>query len=216
MAERTGRHDDPREVDYDAVVLAGGQARRFGGVDKAMLRVDGVTLLDRVLGACAMARTITVVGPRRAVVESRVRWTREHPPGGGPVAALGAALDASGPEYAPYTLVLAADLAFLGAATVLRLVTAARREPCDGAVLVDANGRDQPLTAVYRTAPLAAALDACRDDQGRLDGTPMRAVLARLTMTRLTDASRDSFDCDTWDALYAARDLAREDGSRGR
>ncbi|MEH6375729.1 NTP transferase domain-containing protein, partial [Streptomyces sp. KLMMK] len=40
---------------YDAVVLAGGAARRLGGADKPTLRVGGRTLLDRVLEACADA-----------------------------------------------------------------------------------------------------------------------------------------------------------------
>ncbi|MGW7786766.1 NTP transferase domain-containing protein, partial [Streptomyces tricolor] len=38
---------------YDAVVLAGGAARRLGGADKPGLRVGGRALLDRVLAACA-------------------------------------------------------------------------------------------------------------------------------------------------------------------
>ncbi|MFE1500369.1 NTP transferase domain-containing protein, partial [Streptomyces albidoflavus] len=37
---------------YDAVVLAGGAARRLGGSDKPAVRVGGRPLLDRVLGAC--------------------------------------------------------------------------------------------------------------------------------------------------------------------
>ncbi|WP_198601894.1 NTP transferase domain-containing protein, partial [Streptomyces sp. MH60] len=38
---------------YDAVVLAGGAARRLGGADKPGLRVGARALLDRVLAACA-------------------------------------------------------------------------------------------------------------------------------------------------------------------
>ncbi|NEC15321.1 NTP transferase domain-containing protein, partial [Streptomyces sp. SID8014] len=40
---------------FDAVVLAGGGARRLGGVDKPGLRVGGRALVDRVLAACAAA-----------------------------------------------------------------------------------------------------------------------------------------------------------------
>lgn len=51
---------------YDAVVLAGGAARRLGGADKPGLRVGGRPLLDRVLAACATATTTVVVAePRR-------------------------------------------------------------------------------------------------------------------------------------------------------
>ncbi|MFE9042808.1 DUF6457 domain-containing protein [Streptomyces sp. NPDC007818] len=74
---------------YDAVVLAGGAARRLGGVDKPGVRVGGRALLDRVLAACAGAGRTVVVGDPRPTVRP-VRWTREQPSGTGPVAALDA------------------------------------------------------------------------------------------------------------------------------
>ena len=52
---------------FDAVVLAGGGARRLGGVDKMALVVDGSTLLERVLQAVRDAGRRVVVGPRREV-----------------------------------------------------------------------------------------------------------------------------------------------------
>ncbi|MFI1091674.1 molybdenum cofactor guanylyltransferase [Streptomyces sp. NPDC020917] len=78
---------------YDALVLAGGAARRLGGTDKPALAVGGLMLLDRVLAACADARTTVVVGPRRPTARP-VRWTREEPAGGGPLPALAAGLAA--------------------------------------------------------------------------------------------------------------------------
>lgn len=46
-----------------AVVLAGGRARRLGGVNKARLEIGGVPLLDRVLAALRpVADQIVVVG----------------------------------------------------------------------------------------------------------------------------------------------------------
>lgn len=47
---------------YDAIVLAGGAAKRLGGADKPGVRVGGRALLDRVLGACTGAGTTVVVG----------------------------------------------------------------------------------------------------------------------------------------------------------
>ncbi|SDK53629.1 DUF6457 domain-containing protein [Streptomyces indicus] len=78
---------------YDAVVLAGGAAKRLGGVDKPAVQVGGRALLDRVLGACAAAGTTVVVAPPRPTVRPVV-WAREEPAGGGPLAALAAGVDA--------------------------------------------------------------------------------------------------------------------------
>jgi molybdopterin-guanine dinucleotide biosynthesis protein A len=78
---------------YDAVVAAGGAARRLGGTDKPAVSVGGHMLLDRVLAACVDARESVVVGPRRPTARP-VRWAHEEPPGGGPLPALAAGLAA--------------------------------------------------------------------------------------------------------------------------
>ena len=89
MLDDTGRMTTaaPQPTAFDAVVLAGGSARRLGGADKPGLAVGGATMLDRVLAACADARTTVVVGPERTTARP-VRGARERPPGGGPVAVI--------------------------------------------------------------------------------------------------------------------------------
>ncbi|MER5393911.1 NTP transferase domain-containing protein, partial [Saccharopolyspora sp. NPDC002686] len=47
-------------AEFAAVVLAGGRARRLGGVDKVLLPVGGRTLLDRTLDAVAEADPLVV------------------------------------------------------------------------------------------------------------------------------------------------------------
>ncbi|BFV58019.1 hypothetical protein KCMC57_up31230 [Kitasatospora sp. CMC57] len=182
---------------YDALVLAGGAARRLGGVDKPGLAVGGRTLLDRVLAACPDARTAVVVGPGRPTERRDLLWTREDPPGGGPVAAVAAGLALI---TADRVLLLAADLPFLDGRTVGRLVDALAEE-YDGALLVDADGRDQPLAGAYRTAALRAALAGL----GEPAGLPIRRLLAPLRLGRLADPDGVSCDCDTWEDLEAAR-----------
>ncbi|MEU6809477.1 NTP transferase domain-containing protein [Streptomyces sp. NPDC046831] len=144
---------------YDAVVLAGGGARRLGGIDKPGVRVGGRALLDRVLDACAGARTTVVVAEPRATGRP-VRWTREEPPGAGPLAALEAGLRGTTAEH---VVVLSADLPFVGKDTVRRLLDALRASAGDGVLLTDADGRDQPLVAAYRTAALRRGLTALAD-----------------------------------------------------
>ncbi|MFF7979720.1 NTP transferase domain-containing protein [Streptomyces sp. NPDC007901] len=193
---------------YDAIVLAGGAARRLGGADKPSIRVGGRPLLDRVLAACARAqRTVVVATPRPT--SRPVRWTREDPPGGGPVAALDAGLRHTTADRA---VVLSADLPFLEVATVQRLLSALHTTGADGALLTDADGRDQPLVAAYRTTALRHALSALAEANGDgLTGLPLRRLTAALNLTRVPDPLA-SFDCDTWDDIADARARIREHG----
>lgn len=188
---------------YDVIVPAGGAARRLGGQDKPGLTVGGTTLLDRVLAACAGARTTVVVGPARPTARSGVRLTREQPPGGGPVAAVAAGLAG---VTAPVVLLLAADLPFLDGRTVRRLVTAlaGAGQETAAVVLVDAAGRDQPLAAAYRTDPLRSALAALGDPAG----LPLRRLTGGLPTLRLADTDDVTYDCDTWEDLERARERA--------
>ncbi|MEA2828135.1 MAG: hypothetical protein QOG43_2574 [Actinomycetota bacterium] len=150
-----------------AVVLAGGGGRRMGGVDKAGLVVDGRTLLDRVLAAASgVAGRLVVVGPPRTVsLERAVIFVHEDPPGGGPVPAVAAALDATG--GARVVLVLAVDLPLLTTADLSRLVDRLQAaDPSVGAVAAaDPGGRPNPLLAAYRAEVLAGS-----------DGRPGRAA----------------------------------------
>ncbi|NBE52237.1 DUF6457 domain-containing protein [Streptomyces boluensis] len=194
---------------YDAVVLAGGAAKRLGGVDKPGVRVGGRSLLDRVLAACADAAVTVVVAERRPTARPVV-WTREEPTGGGPLAALGAGLRAT---TANTVLVLSADLPFLGAETVRLLLDALDAErAADGAVFVDRDGRDQMLVAAYRTEALRRGVDRLTTEHGGLGGLPLRRLTGALTLTRVTEPgdSRAAFDCDTWEDIAEARARIRE------
>ncbi|ARP71120.1 molybdenum cofactor guanylyltransferase [Streptomyces pluripotens] len=194
-------------VPYDAVVLAGGAARRLGGADKPGLRVGGRALLDRVLTACAGACTTVVVAVPRATVRP-VRWVREEPPGAGPVAALEAGLRLITAERA---VVLSADLPFLGQAALERLLAALRDTDADGALLTDSTGREQPLVAAYRTGALRRELAALTVAHGGLTGLPLRRLTGALRLIRVPDPLA-SFDCDTWDDIANARARIREHG----
>ncbi|MFF4832445.1 NTP transferase domain-containing protein [Streptomyces sp. NPDC001315] len=192
---------------YDAIVLAGGAARRLGGADKPGVRVGGRPLIDRVLAACAQARTTTVVADPRPTARP-VTWAREEPPGGGPVAALDAGLRHTTAEQ---VVVLSADLPFLGEPTVRRLLAALRASGAEGVLLTDADGRDQPLVAAYRAPALRRELAALTLEHGALTGLPLRRLTAGLDLTRVPDPVA-SFDCDTWDDIAIARARIREHG----
>ena len=200
-------YDDRHDAPYDAVVLAGGGARRLGGADKPGVRVGGRALLDRVLGACSGAgTTVVVAGPRPTA--RPVEWAREEPAGAGPLAALDAGLRRTGAER---VVVLSADLPFLEQRTVGSLLDALQESGADGAVLRDPDGRDQPLVAAYRSASLKREMAVLAAEHDGLTGLPLKSLTARLELARVADPVA-SFDCDTWDDIAAARARIREHG----
>jgi molybdenum cofactor guanylyltransferase len=211
--ERDERADRLGLPDFDAVILAGGRARRLGGADKPGLMVGTTTMAGAVAAAAAAAgaRTVVLVGPPRpeltglaATLPGGLIVTREEPPGGGPVPALRAGLAR---VTAPWVAVLAADLPFLRAADVRELVAAAARDQYSGSVLQDDQGSAQWLAGCWQASRLRGALDGYA-------GSSLRGVLAPLAPVLLQLAGAGQapppwLDCDTPEALEAARLAAR-------
>ncbi|NYF17688.1 molybdopterin-guanine dinucleotide biosynthesis protein A [Microbacterium sp. AK009] len=220
-------------IDLSAILLAGGRARRLGGVAKPLQTVGGRSLLDIAVAAAtrAGADPIIAVGPEMPVA-GIVRWTREDPPFGGPVAGIIAGFDAArAATDAPstWTLVLACDLPHAESAVPL-LTAAAALVPNDveAVCLGDATSRPQFLVGLFRTAPLGRRIERM-PQRGR--DAAVRDLVNDLAVTVVTDpgaaalplegaaalsfdsAAALSFDVDTWEDLEAAR-RAREDGNR--
>lgn len=195
------------------VVLAGGAGRRLGGADKPALRVGGRALLDRALDALAAATSHTERGP--VVVVGPVRPTshpvvpaRESPPGAGPAAALAAGLAALPPlPDSTEVALLAADLANVTAATIVRLRAAlAAPDRPDGALLRDETGHLQWLLGVWRLGALRGALPA------EPAGAPLREMLGALTLAEVAELPGESADVDTPEDLARARALTEGEG----
>ncbi|MET7639182.1 NTP transferase domain-containing protein [Streptomyces sp. NPDC005438] len=192
---------------FDVLILAGGAARRLDGAHKPALTVGGRTLLDRVLDATGDAERTVVVGPRQPT-RRPVRWTQESPPGGGPLAAVQAGLGHCPGEW---LLLLSADLPFLNRETVRALAPggAGTGDGTDGALLHD--GRDQPLVGMYRTEALRHQLAVLAGEFGTLAGLPLRLLTDELRLRRVPPpAPEQTWDCDTWEDLGAARVRIRE------
>ena len=142
-----------------AVVLCGGDSRRLGGgSDKTAATLGATTVLDHLLDGLPADWPVVAVGPERPT-RRRVRWTRETPAGGGPVAAVAAGLALVDTEL---VVVLAGDMPFAaGAATHLAgtLAASLNDDPTtDAVVAVDPGGRENPLLAAYRVTALRDAL----------------------------------------------------------
>jgi molybdopterin-guanine dinucleotide biosynthesis protein A len=182
---------------FDAVVLAGGQGRRLGGVSKPALAIGGRRLLDIAVDAVAAADRTIVVGTDLPTYRPVERVT-ESPAGGGPVAAIAAALTLL---RSTTVVVLAADLPFITPAAVDALV--AGRTDAVAAIAVDQSGRDQPLLACYDAAALWDALPS--DPQGASMRLLLETLAAAGRIERLTLGGDPPV---TWD-LDTAADLSR-------
>ncbi len=179
-----------------AIILAGGTSRRMG-TDKLSMQREGRSVLQTVVDeARPHVETVIVVGHIRDEIEN-VTWAMEDPPGGGPLAGLHAALTtlrssglASG--HGSWVALLAGD-APRGPRAIPDLLMAATRGAHQGALVVDATGRDHPLCAVYDVAAATTALASVRI----INGGSMRSLTEELTLARITDQWEASADLDT-------------------
>lgn len=127
-------------------VLAGGQSSRMGR-DKALLRVDGRTLLEvvaeRVGEACG---GVTIIGPPEVYGGLGFETLPDGTAGQGPLGGIETALTAGG---ANWSLVVACDMPNLTVDLLLQLVNAAEQAAADCVVAVSPGGLLEPLCGVY-------------------------------------------------------------------
>jgi molybdopterin-guanine dinucleotide biosynthesis protein A len=212
----------PREIgaskQVQALILAGGRGARLKGRDKPGLEVAGRAMVLRVYDAVRAASrdaTVLIIGPEREATAGHVAVGElavlpEPTPGGGPAAALEFGLGVLGGR-ARLTLVLAGDLPFAVTALPRLLEQSWSSTARDGAVLVDSDGRQQPLLGVYRTERLSAAVAAARQAAtGSLFGVPLRAITDRLALAEVAAIGHEALDCDTPELLAQAERHARE------
>ncbi|MEC5183594.1 molybdopterin-guanine dinucleotide biosynthesis protein A [Cryobacterium sp. MP_3.1] len=204
-AERT----DGSGLGWEAIIVAGGRARRLGGIDKTALVWRGRSLLDGVLAATTGARRTCVVGSD-AVFPADVLRAVEQPRWGGPAAAMVAGLEAlardsegtgsagtgsagtgsAGTGFAEWIVVLAGDLVHADDALPYllgeldRLLTAPKTDAAQtDAVQTDAVQTD---AVAYRSIDGLISVDAGGRRQPLL-AVYRRAALASSALLRPAD-----------------------------
>lgn len=150
------------EPEVAVVVLAGGEGRRFGG-DKLSATYRGSTVLDALLTGLPGGWAVICVGPERPTARA-VSWTREDPPGGGPVAGVAAGC-AGLPADVELVVLLAGDQPHAGNAAARLVAHLAGAAPTtDAVVATDGEGRRNALLSAFRRSSLLAAVPAVPAD----------------------------------------------------
>jgi molybdopterin-guanine dinucleotide biosynthesis protein A len=149
-----------------AAILAGGRARRLGGVHKGLVHVGGEPIVARQLRVLAPLTSACAIvagepAPYAAVAAAYgARLVRDRDPGRGPLSGLDAALAQLDGER---LILLGCDLPFIDRSLILQL----RDAHPEARVLVPrVEGKAQPLAARYD--PAVAAIVTARLARGAL------------------------------------------------
>lgn len=175
-----------------AIIVAGGAARRMGGIDKPWLEIAGRPMIEHVIDAVrSRVEHCVVVGrpPRDWQVPDGVLVTLESPPGGGPKAAITAALTLL-PPAVQEVLLLSGDAPFVAGAVDALLEAPVRHE---GVAALD-RGHVQFLCSRINRMALAAAIA-----QG---DASLRSVFDLL---QIDTVDSEVSDADTWEDVARLR-----------
>ena len=147
---------------WTAAILAGGQARRLGGLDKRALTVGAHSILDRQLAALRSLtpHILIVAGETAGTAAADTTVVTDRIAGAGALGGLYTALVAAPTEQ---VLVIACDMPFLTEPWLAYLADAGAADPAIDLVMPRDERGPQPLCASYhvRVAPaLKARIDA--------------------------------------------------------
>jgi molybdopterin-guanine dinucleotide biosynthesis protein A len=132
--------------DVTALILAGGQATRLGGIDKRLVVIAGRTIFDRQIDALRPCVAEILVSARPGQAIAGFRTVADAIADAGPLAGIAAGLAAA---TTPWLFVLAGDMPWVSR-PVIELVLAHADGESD-AVGIRIGDQPQPLCTALRT-----------------------------------------------------------------
>lgn len=173
------------------IILTGGTSQRFGS-NKSEAEINGRSLLEILTSELD---DVIIVGPKTHI---DAIYVREEPIGGGPVAAVGAAMKVVDTEL---VAVFATDMPF--APKILEKLENSLID--DAALPVDNEGFVQPLAALYKSDKLRSALSSLGD----LENRSLKELVNNLKINQVSLVETEFLlDIDTPADLDRAIDLA--------
>lgn len=153
-------------TDVTLAVVAGGQGRRLSGVPKGLLRLQGRTVLERLLELGPLfADVLLVANAPEPYARFGLRTVADVVPGRGAPGGVHAAMTAA---RTGWVLAVACDMPFVSPEAVRVLLEA--RAPALDAVCFTVAGRVEPLLAVYRASLSGPWGEALRQHNPSLRG----------------------------------------------
>jgi molybdenum cofactor guanylyltransferase len=153
------------ETDFTGFVLAGGKSSRMGA-DKFALPIAGETFLARAVYALSgVCRKVKIVLNQTQTFETNLPIVRDIYPERGANGGIHAALRNCETEFA---VVLAVDLPLVDREAIENLARFALSSPKFSAIVpTQADGKPQPLCAVYRVKDCLAPLEKLLSENER-------------------------------------------------
>jgi molybdenum cofactor guanylyltransferase len=158
---------------FAGFILAGGRSSRMGR-DKALLEIDGVSMLDRAVGLVSSAGiSVAVLGSQAEFDRQRLRVpvVADEWPGMGPLGGIATALHQT---QAAWNLIIACDMPYLTADWLRFLLQRAKASSADAVVPRSERG-PEPLCAFYHRRAEGTIREALQ--QGKRKVTEIVAML---------------------------------------
>ncbi|MGQ3481995.1 molybdenum cofactor guanylyltransferase [Paenibacillus sp. TY11] len=179
------------------IIVAGGRSSRMGQ-DKALLEIEGATVLERTVAALEQVteRVIVVTRDSQGYGLSGMEIVPDVYPGMGPLSGIHAGLSASTTEWG---MVVACDMPFVQPEVLHDLLAVTEKwaelqgttEPGLQAVISSVDGRIHPLLAVYHRSVLPSVEECLRSKRLRLTDWLDKLNVRYATVEDLPGVSED-------------------------
>jgi molybdenum cofactor guanylyltransferase len=190
--------------DVAACIVAGGRGSRMGGAIKPLLRIDGRTILDRLVEVLSpLCAEVLVAVAEPGQIATDLRCVVDDVPEAGPLAGIAAGLAAA---RRPWLVAVAGDMPDVRPDVIALLLS--RAAPGIDAVAARIGGHAEPLCAVYGASCLAAAQRRLREGQFRTGGLLTDEELAVAWIDE-DDLRRIDPDLASFRSINRPEDLAR-------
>jgi molybdopterin-guanine dinucleotide biosynthesis protein A len=148
----------PRGLARSALIFAGGRATRLDGVNKALLDVGGVSIVERILAALGplIDERVLLANDATLAEQQDVRLIFDPSPHAGVLPALAAGLEAAAGDLC---LAVACDMPFVSRRLFEHMLEVQQRDGVD-VVIPRTEGFLEPMHAVYRRLPTLEAIRA--------------------------------------------------------